>query len=274
MQDWKDKVVLITGAGTGIGRALSKELAGKGAVVYVTGLSVEECQPVVDEIAANGFNAFPAKLDVNQSEDWLAVLDQIKQLHGQLDVLVNNAGILYVGEFYDMDESYIEKLVHTNFTALSVGALHCFRIMKEQGHGLILNVSSMGGFSPTPTMAVYAATKHAVLGLTSALDLEGQAFGIRVRAVCFGLIGTEMIDNAEMKKGNASTILDMLPVKPVTPEEATASLVKQLAGNSRVLFVPFYARITWWIYRLFPFMLNRGGMDTINNFRDLMEKDY
>ncbi len=187
INNWQGKTVVITGAATGIGRALSLELANRGALVYVTALSLAEAQPVVDEIIGCGKQAFPAVLDVNDWPAFQQLLNSVQEQHGSLDVLINNAGILYVGEFYDMEEAIIEKLVHTNVSSVAVGSLYAYRLMKAQGSGEIINIASMGGYSPTPTMAVYAAPKHAVLGLTNSLQAEAEPFGVNVRAACFGL---------------------------------------------------------------------------------------
>lgn len=272
IKDWQDKTVIVTGAATGIGCAVSHELASRGAIVYVTGLSIDECQLVVDSINQKNFIAHSAKLDVNDSAEFNQVIQSVKNTHGKLDVLINNAGILYVGEFFDMEESFVEKLIQTNVTAVTMGCLHAYRLMKEQGHGLVVNVASMGGFSPTPTMAVYAATKHALLGLTNSLALEAKQFGVDIKAVCFGLIGSELFNNAEMKHGDQETVFGMLPVKPLPPEDAAKSLIDQLRGNKRIVFAPFYARITWWIYRFFPSLLNSGGLDTIKKYREIISK--
>jgi len=269
MDTWQGKSVLITGSATGIGCSTAKQLAEKGAVVYVTGLSEQDCEPVVRSIQEKGGKAYAAKLDVNNSDEFKNLIDRVCEEQGKLDVLINNAGILYVGEFYDMEVPFIEKLIQTNITAVTVGSLHAFQVMKKQGHGLIANVASMGGFSPTPTMAVYAATKHAVLGLTNSLALEAKEFGIEVKAVCFGLIQTELFRTAEMKKGDENTVFGMLPVKPMSPDEAAKHFVEKMPGKKRIIFAPFYARLTWWIYRLFPSLLDKGGLDTINSFREL-----
>ncbi len=270
INNWQGKTVVVTGAATGIGRAVSAELASRGAIVYVTALSVAACQPVVDDISAQGQRVYAAKLDVNNSAEFQQVLNQVVAEHGRLDVLVNNAGILYVGEFYEMEEAFIESLVQTNLTAVTIGTLQAYRIMKEQGDGTILNVASMGGFSPTPTMAAYAATKHGVLGLTHSLAPEAETFGVDIKAVCFGLVGSELFSHARIGQGDEQTVYAMLPVKPLTPAEAAEQFINQVASRKTVLFVPGYARLMWWINRLFPAVLVKGARDTIRKYRELV----
>jgi short-subunit dehydrogenase len=270
IKDWLDKTVIITGAASGIGRAVSKELAGRGAIVYVTALTLSDCQAVVDEINASGSRAHPAQLDVNNWDEFQGVINDVKQRHGKLDVLINNAAVLYVGEFYDMDESFIDKLVHTNLTAVTIGCLYAYRLMKQQGHGLIINISSLGGFTPTPTMAAYAATKHALIGLTHSLATEADVFGVDVKTVCFGLVDSELFQHAQMKQGSDQTVHAMLPIKALPTDIAARRFVDQLASNRRIVFVPFYARLMWWVYRFFPSLLFKGAPDTMKKYRRLI----
>lgn len=272
IKDWHGKSVIVTGAGTGIGRAVSHELASRGAIVYVTGLDLGECQTVARDITAKGFQAIAAQLDVNNWDEFKAVMQQVKEQQGKLDVLINNAGILFVGEFYDMDEHFIEKLVQTNITSVTVGTLYAYRLMKEQGHGLIINIASIGGFSPTPTMAAYAACKHAVIGLTNSLVKEAAEFSVDIRAVCFGLTQSALFKNAEMKYGNEQTVFAMLPVKPLATDIAAKLFIDQVAKDNHLMYVPFSSRLMWWLSRFFPSLLYKGAADTIKKYREISSR--
>jgi short-subunit dehydrogenase len=273
IKDWQDKTVVVTGAATGIGRALCEVMAARGAIVYVTALTLEECQPVVDAINAKSLVAHPAALDVNDGEAFQRLLVTVNEQHGSHDVLVNNAGILYVGEFFDMDEGFIERLIQTNITAVTLGCLHAYRIMKQQGRGEIINIASMGGFSPTPSMAVYAATKHAVLGLTNSLACEAKAFGVEVRAACFGLITTELFNKAEIKGGTADKVTGLLPVKALSSTDAASLLVKQIGTARGIFYIPFYSRLTWWLYRFAPALLKNNALNIMKDYRALVAKE-
>ena len=141
MRNFTNKSVLITGAATGIGRALAHELANRGAVVYVTALTTMEAQIVVDEITSSNGKAIAAELDVGNFKDIEKMIDLVVSEQGQLDIMINNAGVAYVGESYDMQAETIEKLAHINFTAVNVGAILAYTQMKKQGFGHILNLS-------------------------------------------------------------------------------------------------------------------------------------
>lgn len=167
--NWEKKIALITGAGTGIGKEVSRELARRGALVYVTALTEEEAQLVVDTISAEGGLAKAMALDVTDHVRFEQALALVVQEQGRIDLMINNAGIIYVGEYYEMDEEYLDQLVQVNITAVMIGTLYAYRIMKEQGHGLIANLSSQGGLMAVGSMAAYSASKHAVLGLTESV---------------------------------------------------------------------------------------------------------
>ncbi|MFZ1863239.1 MAG: SDR family oxidoreductase [Polyangiales bacterium] len=273
MKHWNDKTVIVTGAGTGVGRAVAMELARRGAIVYATARTLEKAQPVADELAAEGFRAIPAKLDVREWEDSKRVIAQVVEAHGKLDVLINNAAVLFIGEFFEMSEASIERLVHTNLTSVLVGTLHAYQVMKEQGHGTIVNVSSLAGVLPNASMVVYGATKHGLVGLTTSLAAEAEAFGVDVKVVCLGLIESEMLHKAEFSRGNREAVLGTLPMKPMPAAKAAQIFVDKIAGKERMTFLPWYAGIFWRLQRLSPSLLHRGALDAIAKYRAVVTKD-
>lgn len=267
--DYKDKSVIITGAGTGIGRALSLELASRGAVVYVTALTEAEAQGVVDTIMAAGGTAYAAKVDVCENADLRAIIERVSAEQGQLDLIINNAGIAFVGEFYDMDEAGIETLIQVNLTAVTMGNLYAYRQMKSQGFGQILNISSMGGFMPAPAMAVYTATKHGVLGLTNTLAVEAKDFGIDVQAACLGNVQSELLNTSDGVENSAKTFAGIIP-KAVPTDKVARQIVDNLSRGKNPVFAPFYAAITWRLMRAFPSLLIKGSGDTMRKYRKAM----
>ncbi|MDX1736173.1 MAG: SDR family oxidoreductase, partial [Halioglobus sp.] len=180
-RQWQDRSALVTGAGTGIGRAVAIELARRGATVYVSALTQQEARPVVDEIEAQGGRGVALQLDVTDNAQYLAAIERVAAEQGAIDLLVNNAGLLYVGEFVEMDEAFLEQLIRVNHTAVAIGTLYGYRVMKAQGHGMIVNVASQGGLIPVGTMAAYSGTKHAVVGLTASVAGEAEACGVQFR---------------------------------------------------------------------------------------------
>ena len=266
LKNFTNKSVLITGAATGIGRALSHELANRGAVVYVTALNEKEAQIVVDEITSSNGKAIAAELDVGNFKDIEKMIDLVVSEQGQLDIMINNAGVAYVGESYDMQVETIEKLAHINFTAVNVGAVLAYTQMKKQGFGHILNTASMGGFLPTPGMAIYAATKHGVVGLTTSLASEGKDFNIVVKASCPGFIKSELMNKSSDVSNNMSDYLDLLP-EPIDASIAAKTIIDGLGKKPVLIFTPSYAKVSYFLNRFIPGFLAKGGDDIMNKYR-------
>lgn len=264
---WQGKSVLITGAGSGIGRALSLEFARRGAMVYVTALTEAEAQRVVDEILALGYRAVAVRLDVTDNAQYLATLERVAREQDGLDVLVNNAGSLYVGEYVEMDEACLEQLIRVNLTAVAIGTLYACRIMKAQGHGLIVNVASQGGLMPVGSMAAYSATKHGVVGLTASVGGEAEAFGVHLKAVCPGNVASEMLNKATTRGIDADGVLAMLP-RAISAQQAAATIVDGLAGRKRRIILPGYSKVLTLIARLWPGFGHRGAVHSMGRFRD------
>lgn len=266
IKNFQNKSVLISGAATGIGRALAHELANRGAVVYVTALTKKEAQIVVDEITSSNGKAIAAELDVGNFKDIEKMIDLVVSEQGQLDIMINNAGVAYVGESYDMQVETIEKLAHINFTAVNVGAVLAYTQMKKQGFGHILNTASMGGFLPTPGMAIYAATKHGVVGLTTSLASEGKDFNIVVKASCPGFIKSELMNKSSDVSNNMSDYLDLLP-EPIDASIAAKTIIDGLGKKPVLIFTPSYAKVSYFLNRFIPGFLARGGDNIMNKYR-------
>ena len=270
-KDWKDKTVIVTGAATGVGKALCHEMASRGAIVYVTARSLEKCLPVVSEITALGFKAFPAQLEVGDSEAFKQVINTVRQEHGKLDVLINNAGILYVGEYADMEEDFMRKIIDVNITSVMLGSLFAYKVMKEQGSGLIVNVSSMAGYLPAPAMTAYSASKHALLGLTSSLAAEAEGSGVGVKAICLGLIESELLNKAEVKEGHGTVYLKLIPMKAMPADIAARKVVDKLTKKGLLILMPWYAKFYKHMQYFFPSMLYRGQVFTMKKYRELVK---
>ena len=280
INDWRNKSVLVTGAGTGVGKHLSMDLAQRGAIVYATARSMEKCQPVADwvnadpRVKANGGQAIAKPLEVGNWEEFKIALNEVVEEQGKLDCLINNAGIIYVGEYYDMNEEFIKQLIHVNFSSVATGSLYAYRIMKEQGYGTIVNVSSMGGFLPTSSMVLYSATKHALVGLTSGLASEAEAFGVDIKAMCLGYIESEMPAKAKTATGtNADAeIREMLPMKAMATDKAATRLINGIASKGRFIFVPWYAKLMYYIQRYIPGVMYSGAIDSMKKFREISQR--
>lgn len=199
------KVVLVTGAGTGIGAGTARHFAELGYAVVLAGLGAARLQGVRDEISAAGGEAFAYELDVVDAAARDALFEAIRQRYGRLDVLVNNAGVTGVpAGALSLDETpeHFMWVINVNLTAVFFLSQRAAMMMKDQGGGAIVSVSSVGGSAAQENGAAYCASKAGVDSLTRSLALEWARHGIRVNAVAPGDIQTEQSDNTKASEPN------------------------------------------------------------------------
>lgn len=193
MRGLGEKTVVLTGAASGIGAATAKRFAEEGSRVVVTDIDVEGGRETVDTIESEGGHAEFRELDVRSYDDFEAIINDVADEYGGIDVLFNNAGL---GEDHSFAETTIEhrnRLVEVNLYGVWNGCHTVFPIMKANGGGAIVNTSSMAGWLPAP-ITTYAMTKAAVLHFTKSIAQELGEHDIRVNAVCPGTVETPMTD--------------------------------------------------------------------------------
>ena len=193
----ENKVALVTGAGSGIGEAVAKRFAEEGARLVVADINMDSAERVAAEISASGGQAMAVAQDVCEEATWNSVLDQVLTAYGQLDVLVNNAGIVIPG---NVEEATLDdwRTTHAvNMEGVFLGCRTAIGAMKENG-GSIINISSIEGLVGEPKTAAYNASKGGVRIFTksAALHCAGQGYGIRINSVHPGMIQTPLLDGA------------------------------------------------------------------------------
>ena len=230
----KGKVAIVTGGGSGIGRATCNELAALGVNVIVADVNEYGAQKTCGHILERGFDAIALKTDVSVKSEVEDMVEFAADRFGRVDILINNAGIggaLTFMEDYS-DESY-EEVVAVNQT----GVWYCMKavlpIMKKQKDGTIVNVSSVAGISASPRMSAYAASKHAVVGLTRAAASEYGKFNIRINAVCPTVTDTEMGRSYINANPEAlEMVRHLTPMKRFGSADEVARFITWLAGDS------------------------------------------
>ena len=192
---FKDKVALVTGAGSGIGRASAIAFAQHGAVVVVADINLPSAEQTARMITEAGGEASAVAADVSKVPEVAALIDQVVRDYGRLDFAHNNAGIEDSMAFIaDSDESNFDRVIATDLKSVWACMKYEIAQMLRQGGGAIVNTASVAGVVGVPGSTAYCAAKHGVVGLTRSASLEYAAQGIRINAVCPGLTRTGIIE--------------------------------------------------------------------------------
>jgi NAD(P)-dependent dehydrogenase (short-subunit alcohol dehydrogenase family) len=187
------KVAIITGAGSGIGRAAALRFAREGAVVVCADVSAEGAEKTAAEATANGYRAIGRQVDVGSAAQLRDLADGTAAEFGRIDVLYANAGVGGVGTAIDTDEAEWARVIGINLTGVWLSAKYVLPHMVAAGGGSIVNQASIGGLVGVPAVAAYAAAKAGVIGLTRQMALDYSGAGVRVNAIAPGTVSTPLV---------------------------------------------------------------------------------
>lgn len=258
MDHIRDKTVVITGAARGIGYATAQALLARGARVVIGDRDIDVLENAVAGISSLGqVSGHP--LDVTDKESFAAFLDKARaDGGGHIDVLINNAGVMPVGHFLDQSAQAIRSSIEVNVYGVLTGCQLVLPEMVKRRSGHIVNIASMAGIVAVPGQVVYAGTKFAVVGLSSALADEFAPHGVKVTAVLPTFTNTELIAGTSPSAAQ----------KPVEPAEIAAAIVKVLDKSKSVVSVPRWGRSFAALTTLLPdrsrrWLNKKMGNDTV-----------
>jgi NAD(P)-dependent dehydrogenase (short-subunit alcohol dehydrogenase family) len=268
---FRGKIAVVTGAGSGIGRAVATRLGGLGATVCAADINEPGVRETALGITAAGGNAYAAKVDVTKDTEVRKLIEDVTKRHGRLDYMFNNAGIAIMGETRDMTDEQWKKIIDVNLLGVLSGTLAAYRIMVKQGFGHIVNTASLAGLIPVPTETAYCLTKYAVVGLSTSLRGEGAALGVKVSVVCPGFIKTPIMDTYIPLKFDRGDFADKLP--PMTDvDKAAVIIIRGVAKNKAIITVGRDAEVAWRFYRFLPGIVDRMGRKFMADFRKVRKE--
>ena len=229
------KVAIITGGGTGIGRGIADAFVSEGCAVVISGRRPEVLEKAKSELEASGGTAVAVQSDVSKEDEVINLFKQTVDQFGRLDILVNNAGVTLPpsGRRASVEETYYEDwlyIVSINLNGTFLCTREAIRVMRPQGGGRIINIGSISANVPRENAVGYAATKHAMTGLTKSTALENREFGISC-----GQLNPGNTESEIMAETRASLGADANPVIPVTATAGAALFMATLPPEANVL---------------------------------------
>jgi NAD(P)-dependent dehydrogenase (short-subunit alcohol dehydrogenase family) len=268
MNCFREKVAIVTGGASGIGRKVCEELSRYGAATIVADINLEGAQEVAKAISDNGARASAARLDVTSYEAIGKLIDDTVTEHGRLDYMFNNAGINIAGEARDLLPEHWDRVLNINLMGVVYGTRLAYSLMVKQGFGHIVNTASLCGIMPVPFEAPYATAKHAVVGLSTSLRAEGAGLGVKVSAFCPGVIQTPLIEKSVVVNSTMEEILSISPLSIMKLDDAVRAMLRGVARNQAIIVCPFESRMSWWIYRLAPALMVKLVCKSVGQFRE------
>jgi NAD(P)-dependent dehydrogenase (short-subunit alcohol dehydrogenase family) len=253
---FKDKVVVVTGAASGIGLALCRRFSTDDAKIAILDMDEQALDAVQKELAEKGVNCLSVTCDVSLRNGCETAIAKILDHFGGIDVLVNNAGITQRGSFVDTEISVFERVMAVNF----FGSLYCTKAAIKslvQRKGLIIVNESVAGFGPLLGRTGYSASKHALHGLFTSLRTEIRETGAHVMIVCPGFVETNLQTRALGCDGGVTTHPQSRVGGQETPENVAEAIYKGALKRKHLLVLTPAGKIGYWISRLSPILYER-----------------
>ena len=271
MKQFKDKVAIVTGGGSGIGQALCQELGQEGSIVVVANINDDHAMRVASAITQNGGRAHAVHVDVSNEEEVRQLINETVAEYGRLDYLFNNAGIAIGGDARDLTLEQWRRVLEVNLYGVLYGTVMAYPIMAGQGFGHIVNVASATGLLPQPINAPYCTSKYGIVGLSLSLRVEGADLGVNVSVVCPGRVRTNIYQATTIAnlapEQRAAYEQQMTAPKRMDASKAARTILGGVSRNQAIIIFPANVRLAWRLYRLSPRLVDRLLLNSTRNFR-------
>jgi NAD(P)-dependent dehydrogenase (short-subunit alcohol dehydrogenase family) len=268
LSNMSGRVAIVTGGGSGIGAALVRAMVARGATVVIADID----EPAAKSVAAEHTGITTATLDVRDADAVADLVNETAAEHGKLDYIFNNAGIVVGGLVEEFTLDHWNRVIDVNLRGVIHGVHAAYPVMLRQGDGHIVNTASLAGLIPCPGIAPYDAVKHAVVGLSLSLRAEAAGRGVRVSAVCPGIIDTPLLGriNADLPPTlAASEAEDLTKIvgKLYQADLLAQDVLRGLARNQALIVAPRSARVLWRMTRYAPSMTMRSISRAVEKHR-------
>ena len=263
----KDKVVIVTGATSGIGEACAMEFGQAGAKVVITGRSQNKIDHSLQKLKQSGIEAFGVLADAGSEDDNRKIAEETLRYFGKIDILINNAGISMRALFEDMDLSVFQKVMDTNFWGTVYATKYCLpEILKNKG--TIIGVSSINGYRGTPARTAYTASKFAMNGFFESLRTEVMKRGVHILVACPGFTASNIRNNALTADGSVQGESPRIEEKMMTSKEVAEAILSATLKRKRDLVLTRQGKLAVFLNKWIP-----GIMDGIVYNHMAKEKD-
>jgi len=254
------KYAVVTGGGSGIGAALVRALVAAGADVLCTDVDGDAAERTAAAATGAG-TADAAQLDVTDAGAVQAAVDGVVSRAGRLDLMFNNAGIVWGGDTELLTLDQWNAIIDVNIRGVVHGVAAVYPLMIRQGHGHIVNTASMAGLVPAGRLTSYAMTKHAVVGLSMALRSEAAAHGVGVLVVCPGAVETPILDKGAVGdfEGRSFFLTGQRSKTGYDPDRLARDVLRAVARNRGILVVPKLAYAGWLSVRFAPNLMQHAS---------------
>lgn len=252
------QVVLITGGASGIGRALGEALADRGARVVLADRQLDLAENVAADIRRNGRTAEAVALDVRDAAAFARVANDISARFGGIDMFFNNAGIAIGGPMENYELKDWNDVFDVNLAGVTNGIQAIYPLMIRQKRGHIINTASMAGLITNANLGSYAATKHAVVGLSKALRVEAKRHGVRVSVLCPGFVRTAILEGGEFGRMKVPGVpaeavkAAVERIRPMDPATFAQKALRAIERNEPIIVLPSWYKALWLLERVSP----------------------
>lgn len=260
MITYNNKTAIVTGAASGIGLEIAKQLIQRGAIVWLTDINEAALTTAAKNLDSN---AHSLVLDVRDADGIKNLVTDIVTKHNSLDFIFNNAGIGVGGEMQDLTGEQFDRIIDINVKGVINGVLAAYPIMVQQKSGYIINTASGAGFFGLPLLAPYSMSKHAVVGFSKSLRIEAAYYGIQVNTLCPSAIETPLLDSKDPEDAtttnwtpNFREYLSKISA-PVPVEDFVTYTFKQLDANKEFIIAPAKSRLSKRLSGIFPNLVTK-----------------